>query len=622
MEYVTRIGDSAGKIAQLFTGSPVNGADLVRANPQRGSSSKSGTLQFNPPVMPGETLTLPTSWLRGLQPPGVLAAPPPGYEYPGAFGPKYGGSGGQFQNIWESQDHSLYPATGGASALGQYFVTSEGQLTLGALILASHTDQAVPADFQSAALRNANPLLGGVDPNVSLPAGTRVNVPERWVNSLQQAGYFVGNNMGVGQTPTNGQVAVTPTAQPTAEQTPPGGSTPILCPDGSIAPDGDPQRCPDASTTVAPTDTGATAAAGAAVVCPDGAAAPEGDLTHCPPPGAPTGAWSQNKHGKWVYQDPQYPGWIYPLEKNKWIHRHHHGGDYSDHAYVTSDGKLSLNSLLAGAGKGAKSNDAFFLANPNLRNVDPNASLPSGTIVNVPKAWQENLSISGHTVKTATPVGVGYHGFIGQARPAPPPPSAAHSTPAPPPPPAPTAGGRPAPPPPPAVTSPAPPAPPAPVVNRPAPPPPAAPVVQPQVTTGWVTGSSGQSWYRDPRYPGYGWDRTTNSWRTEADLAAAYAAGQAYGATQQYTPFGGAVQADIAGQQAYGAVQQYEQQLYPQSGSYQPYAYGGAGWVGSGWVEGPGKSWRYLDPRYPGYGYDWFQKRWMRRDEFVSRYGG
>ena len=45
-DYVSRIGDSAGKISQLFTGSPMNGADLVRANPQKGATLKRRTPRF------------------------------------------------------------------------------------------------------------------------------------------------------------------------------------------------------------------------------------------------------------------------------------------------------------------------------------------------------------------------------------------------------------------------------------------------------------------------------------------------------------------------------------------------------------------------------------------------
>lgn len=603
-----RIGDTAGKIAMLFTGSPVNAGDLVRANPQKGSTFKNGQLAFKPAVMPGERLTLPDSWLRSR--PGLplgVSAPPPGYEYPGAFGPKYGGSGGQFQNIWESQDHSLYPVTGGASVYGQYYVTSQGSLTLGALIIAAHPDQQIPAGFQSAALQNANPLLRGVDPNISLPAGTRVNVPERWVDLLKAAGYSVGNNMGVGQLPAP-TLPAPPLPTLTQSATPPGGSTPILCPDGSIAPDSDPMRCPPLPSKP---DSSAPEASVASSLCPDGSPAPDGDVTHCPPAGAPTAAWVQNKHGKWVYQNPDFPGWVYPLEKNQWIFK---GG----HASVTSDGKLTIAAVLTAAGQAAASNAAFFGANPNLRNVDPKAALPAGTIVNVPKAWEQSLTASG--VKVTTSVGVGYHGFIGQAAPAPPPAPGAKPVAHPAAPPAPAAAHPAAP----AAARPAPPAHPAAPAAHPAPP---AVHVHPEITTGWVTGPAGHRWYRDPSRPGYGFDQQTNSWRTEADLAAAYAAGAAVATTQQYTPYGGAAQADTAAQQAYGDVQSYQQELYPQGQYNQTYPqYGGYAApqytpVATGWARGPAGSWQYSDPRYPGYGYDWGQRRWMHRSEIFSVYG-
>jgi hypothetical protein len=88
--------------------------------------------------------------------------------------------------------------TGGASVYGQYYIISQGTLTLGALIMAAHPDQTIPPGFQSAALKNANPQLAGLDPNVSIAKGTRVNIPSRWVDALKKAGYSVGNNMGVG----------------------------------------------------------------------------------------------------------------------------------------------------------------------------------------------------------------------------------------------------------------------------------------------------------------------------------------------------------------------------------------------------------------------------------------
>jgi hypothetical protein len=599
VDYTTRIGDSAGKIAALFTGSPVNAADLVRANPQLGSTTRQGMLTFSS-LLPGERLTLPDTWLMGR--PGALGHA----AYPGAFGPRHGGSGGVWRSVWADPNHALYPATGGASVYGQYYVTSQGELTLGALILATHGDQVVPPGFESAALRNANPMLQGVDPNVSLPAGTRVNVPERWVALLKKAGYSVGNNMGVGQ--MNGAAANG--AVDTTADAPPGGSTPILCPDGTIAPGNDPSRCLSPVTEVSPASA-ATAnevtSAASTIACPDGEPAPGRDETLCPPPGAPKGAWAQNKHGKWSYEDPAFPGWIYPLEKNEWVHRHARG-EYTDRAYVASDGKLSINTLLAAVGQSAKANDAFFVANPNLRNVDPNYPLPSGTIVNVPRAWEGPITQSGLTVNThaSSP------GSLGQ-QPTPPPPTGA-ARPAPPPA---TGAARPAPPPPaPPAPTVARPAPPAPTVARPAPPP---PTVQPHVTTGWVTAPSGHSWYRNPQYPGYGYDRTSGQWLLETQLDAAYAAGSAAATAQQYSPFGGAVQADTAAQQVYQqAAAQYPQQSYPYGSA--PYA--GYAPVATGWVQGPRGSWRYLDPRYPNYGYDWGQRRWMRHDELYAAYGG
>jgi len=201
--YTTRLGDTPGKISLLMTGTPIHVADLVAANPQK--PRRGGTFAT---LLPGEVLKLPDNWFKGRpgvsgfghpEGQGTLGSPPPGYQYPGAFGPKYGGSGGQWMP--EPRDQSLYPVTGGSSLYGQYYVTSQGQLTLGALIMAAHPDQAIPPGFQSAALKNANPLLAGVDPNVNLPAGTRVNIPSRWVDSLKKAGYNVGNNMGVGGCP-------------------------------------------------------------------------------------------------------------------------------------------------------------------------------------------------------------------------------------------------------------------------------------------------------------------------------------------------------------------------------------------------------------------------------------
>lgn len=577
MDYTTRMGDSAGKIAQLFTGSPMNAADLVRANPQKGATHVGGQLAFST-LLPGERLTLPATWLRGDRggPTASGVGAPRQAEYPGAFGPKYGGRGGVFENAWENQDHSLYPATGGASVYGQYYVLSEGNLTLGALIITAHPEQVIPPGFQSAALSNANPRLQGVDPNVSLPAGTRVNIPERWVDSLKRAGYDVGNNMGVGQMPpappamngaaANGAAATAAAAAnppdailPTV--VPPGGSTPILCPDGSIAPGNDPKRCgqkiaedPAATANLVPSSA-------ATIACPDGEPAPHGDATLCPPPGAAKAAWNQNKHGKWTYEDPAFPGWIFPLEKNTWIHRGARG-EYADHAYVTSDGKLTINHLIAAAS--AVTNEAFFVANPNLRNVDPNAVLPAGTIVHVPRAWQQNLSTSGLKVITP-PVGIGYafDGSVGA--PAPPPPAAR---------PAPPVAAHPAPP----VVHPA-----APVVPaRPAP-----PRVQPHVTTGYVQ-SGGHQWYRDARYPGYAYYQ--NQWVPESQV-------------EDYAfASGGAVQADTA----------YAQSV-PYGGYQQPV---------DGWVQGPRGSWRYMDRRYPGYGYDWAHRRWMRHDELFAAYGG
>jgi hypothetical protein len=177
-QYTTRLGDTPGKISLLLTGSPLHVADLVAANPQK--PRKGGTFAT---LLPGETLKVPDNWFKGLS----------GY---GAYGPKYGGSGGQFPR--EPRDQSLYPVTGGSSVYGQYYVISQGQLTLGALIAVAHPDQTIPPGFQSAAIKNANPLLAGVDPNVNLPKGTRVNVPSRWVNALKKGGYTVGNNVGVG----------------------------------------------------------------------------------------------------------------------------------------------------------------------------------------------------------------------------------------------------------------------------------------------------------------------------------------------------------------------------------------------------------------------------------------
>jgi len=575
VDYIARMGDSAGKIAQLFTGSPVNSADLVRANPQKGATTVGGLLSFSS-LLPGERLTLPDSWLRGSKggPTASGVGAPRQAEYPGAFGPKYGGSGGVFENAWENQDHSLYPATGGASVYGQYYVISEGQLTLGALIMTAHPDQVIPPGFQSAAFTNANPRLQGVDPNVSLPAGTRVNVPERWVDSLQQAGYSVGNNMGVGQAPpavpvTNGAGAPSPILP---DVVPPGGSTPILCPDGTIAPGNDPKRC---GQKIAETpDAHLVPSSAAIIACPDGEPAPGGDATNCPPPGAAKAAWNQNKHGKWTYEDPAYPGWVFPLEKNTWIHRGARG-EYADHAFVTSDGKLAINAVLAAAK--AAPNDAFFVANPNLRSVDPNALLPAGTIVHVPASWGQNLSTSGLKVNTppghlgapaapATPALPLIHTSVPSApiAHAAPPPPAAHVAPAPP------------------VARPAAPTP------RPAP-----PRVQPDVKTGYVRSPSGHSWYRDERYPGYAYYE--NQWVPESQL-------------EDYAfASGGAVQADTAYQQSVP----YQQ---PDGGYPQPSV--------EGWVRGPRGSWRYMDRRYPGYGYDWAERRWMRHDELFSRYGG
>ena len=563
MEYIARMGDSAGKIAQLFTGSPVNSVDLVRANPQKGATHVGGLLSFSS-LLPGERLTLPSTWLRGEPggPSAGVGAPVRQAEYPGAFGPKHGGHGGVFENVWEKEDHSLYPATGGASVYGQYYVVSEGALTLGALIVTAHPNQVIQPGFQNAAFINANPRLQGVDPNVSLPAGTRVNIPERWVDSLKRAGYDVGNNMGVGQSPSNGTPPVTSGAVAPdpilPDVVPPGGSMPILCPDGTIAPGNDPKRC---GQKIAETpDAHLVPSSAAIIACPDGEPAPGGDATNCPPPGAAKAAWNQNKHGKWTYEDPAYPGWVFPLEKNAWIHRGARG-EYADHAYVTSDGKLSINAVLAAA-KSKTPNDAFFVANPNLRTVDPNAILPAGTIIHVPTSWGQNLSTSGLKVQTPP-------GHLG-APAAPALPLIHTAVPA-----APVAHAAPSPP----VVRPA-----APVVPaRPAP-----PRVQPSVTTGYIT-SGGHSWYRDARYPGYAYYQS--QWVPESQL-------------EDYAfASGGAVQADTAYQQS-----------VPYGGYVAPVVYG--------WVQGPRGSWRYVDRRYPGYGYDWHQRRWMRHDELFAAYGG
>ena len=193
--YTTRLGDTPGKISLLMTGTPIHVADLVAANPQKARNA-AGTFVS---LMPGEQLKLPDNWFKGR--PGLpgLAAPPAGYQYPGAFGPKYGGSGGTVMQ--EPSDRSIYPVTEGSSIYGQYYVYSGGKLTLGALIMAAHGDQVIAPGFQSAALTNANPQLAGMDPNVSIAEGTRVNIPSRWVDALKKAGYNVGNNMGVGGCP-------------------------------------------------------------------------------------------------------------------------------------------------------------------------------------------------------------------------------------------------------------------------------------------------------------------------------------------------------------------------------------------------------------------------------------
>lgn len=108
--------------------------------------------------------------------------------------------------------------------------------------------------------------------------------------------------------------------------------------------------------------------------------------------------------------------------------------------------------------------------------------------------------------------------------------------------------------------------------------------------TGWIDAPSGHRWYRDERYPGYGYDQASGQWLLEEQLEA-YA-----------TATGGAVQADTAASYPYGG--------YPQVV------------LVDGWVQGPGGSWRFMDRRYPGYGYDWAHRRWMRHEELRAMYGG
>jgi len=392
-----------------------------------------------------------------------------------------------------------------------------------------------------------------------------------------------------------------------AAAAPPGGTTPLLCQDGTIAPDGDLMRCGQPTTQAEPP------AAGAAFACADGNPAPDGDVTHCPPVGAPTAAWVQNRHGEWLYRDPAWPGWIYPLSKNRWIHRAAH--------YLTSDGHLSINHVLAFAGQSGAAPDSslFFVANPNLRAIDPNAKLPSGTIVNVPKAWEPHLTTSGLIVNTSYPVGVGAQQPCppsttrwadGLCHPNAPPqtPCATGTTR--------WADGLCHPNAPPAAASQA---------ARPCPPGqtkwadgtchPLPPSAQPQVTTGWISAPSGHRWYRDARYPGYGYDQTQQQWLPENQLAlaAAIASGDTVGAQQlQYAASGGAVQTMMA--------RNAQQQAALTAGQQQ--GYGGGYGAQQGWVQGPQQSWRYLDPRYPGYAYDRGQGRWMRHDELQAQYGG
>jgi hypothetical protein len=402
---------------------------------------------------------------------------------------------------------------------------------------------------------------------------------------------------------------MTATVSPTpsiAASVPPGGTTPLLCPDGSIAPDGDLARCGKPSTT----STG----------CPDGQPAPDGDPTHCPPEGAPANAWVQNKHGEWIYRNAGFPGWVFPLSKNRWIHRAPH--------FVLSDGALSINKLLALAGQSAPANAAFFTSNPNLRNVDPNAALPSGTIVNVPRHWEAQLSTSGLQMNQ---VGVGAQ------QPCPPSTTRwADGLCHPLPPPSPTS--RPCPPgqtkwadgtchplPPPSTVQR--PAPPPSTVARPCPPGqtkwadgschPLPPSAQPSVTTGWISAPSGHRWYRSAQYPGMGYDPTSQSWVNEAQLAyaAAVASGDTVGAQQlQYATQGGAVQAQMA-QNAATAAQLTAGQQYGAGSNYSPAQAGG-------WQQGPRGSWRYLDPRYPGYGYDWQRRQWLSQQQLATVYGG
>jgi hypothetical protein len=320
----------------------------------------------------------------------------------------------------------------------------------------------------------------------------------------------------------------------------------------------------------------------------------------------------QNKHGEWTYQDPAWPGWIYPLSKNRWIRREPH--------FVTSDGRLSINKLLALAGQSAPANAHFFAANPNLRNTDPNVALPSGTIVNVPHSWEANLSTAGLKMNQ---VGVGAQqpcppgqirypdgchpmsatqlannqavqaqsgGLLTQSNLA-------------------TAAAQ--------------------LQQRPCPPGqtrwadgtchPLPPSSQPQVTTGWVTAPSGHRWYRDASHPGWGWNPTQNQWVQESQLAlaAAIASGDTVGAQQlQYAMSGGAVQSQMA--------QNAQQQAALTAGQQQ---YGGWGGVpvtpvATGWIQGPQGSWRYNDARYPGYAYDRGQGRWMSLQDLQTMYGG
>jgi hypothetical protein len=391
---------------------------------------------------------------------------------------------------------------------------------------------------------------------------------------------------------------------PASVAAPPGGSTPLLCPDGSLAPDNDIGRCGSKPATGSPSAT---------LSCPDGLPAPDGDLSLCPPPGAPTNAWSQNKHGEWIYLNGDYPDRIYPLSKQQWVRR--------TPSFVTSDGKLTINRLLAVAGVSAPEQTPFFVANPNLRNVDPNAALPSGTILNVPKDWEPHLSTAGLHVNTSLPVGVGaqpcppgmQRGSDGNCHPLPP---------------------RPAPPPP---TRPAPPrpAPPPPIAARPAPPPPVVrpcppgqthwadgschplpPSAQPQVTTGWVQAPSGHRWYRDASRPGQGYDPNTQQWVPENQLAlaAAIASGDTVGAQQlQYAASGGAVQSIMAQNAAQQAAL-----TAGQGGGYAPPPPP----TQQGWVQGPQGSWRYLHPGYPQGAYDQRQRRWMPWAELQATYGG